>query len=437
MSLLDSTPLSGFFYDPTNDKRKARQAMDEANQSFNELTPPEFSEVDYSGPAEAGDVRVNPVAIERAGQTAYDGINVDPSYKASQVAQLNALQQLRDSGGFNAADRANLSKISAEEAAREQSQRGAIMQGAQARGMASNSNSLMAMLNANQAATNRMSQRNLDIVGMGQDRALKAGDSAANLAGNMGKQDFDRAAQVAGARDAVAKFNAQMGNQGSQFNQQQNMQAQQANQQKTQGVYNQRSQADQSAQTMNRFTQPQAEYNAKLGKAQGVANNANNKANWYGDQISQGRTAQGQMWGGALQAGAGLYSGALSGAAGAASQGTTGGQGYGSTFKGSPAGNDYTSMENGTFNSYEPYKPGRSNYVEMAYGGEVPGEADYYGDSPLNDTVDARLSPGEVVVPRSMTQAAPEQIGEYVQSARDPRQAKLDALHRLKNGGFR
>jgi hypothetical protein len=232
MGLLDSTPLSGFFYDPTNDKKKARQAMDEANQSFKDLTPPDYSEVNYNGPEEAADIRVNPIAIERAGQTAYDGINVDPSYKASQIAQLNALQQLRDSGGLNAADRANLSRISAEEAAREQSQRGAIMQGAQARGMASNSNSLMALLNANQAATNRMSQRNLDVAGMAQDRALKAGDSAATLAGNMGKADFDRAAQVAGARDAVAKFNAQMGNQGNQFNQQQNMQAQQQNMQK-------------------------------------------------------------------------------------------------------------------------------------------------------------------------------------------------------------
>ena len=73
----------------------------------------------------------------------------------------------------------------------------------------------------------------------------------------------------------------------------------------------------------------------------------------------------------------------------------------------------------------------------MAYGGEVPGEAGFYGDSPMNDTVDARLSPGEVVVPRSMTDERPEQIGEFVQNARDPRQAKLDALQRLRNGGMR
>lgn len=34
-------------------------------------------------------------------------------------------------------------------------------------------------------------------------------------------------------------------------------------------------------------------------------------------------------------------------------------------------------------------------------GGPVPGHAKVKGDSPVNDTVDAKLSPGEIVVPRS------------------------------------
>jgi hypothetical protein len=438
MGLLDATPLAGFFYDPTNDKRRAKQALEESDQSFRDLVTPDYTPVDYTGPEEARDIRVDPIAVERAGPSAYGDISVDPSLRASQSAQLAALENLRQSGGFNNTDKANLATIANQEASKEKAQRDAIMQQSQMRGNAGGGMALMAMLNANQAATNRMSQRGLDVAGMAQDRALKAGDSAANLSGNMQKQDFDRAAQVAGARDAVARFNAQMGNQGNQFNQQQNMQMQQANQQKQQGVYNQRAQADQSAQNMNRFTQPQAEYAAKRDKAQGMAGNAQNKAKFYNDQIAQGRTAQGQMWGGALQAGAGIYGDSL--VAGAIKNGNAasgGAQGYGSTFKGSPGGNDYAAMESGNYDGYQPYKPGRSNYVEMAYGGEVPGEAGFYGDSPMNDTVDARLSPGEVVVPRSMTDERPEQIGEFVQNARDPRQAKLDALQRLRNGGMR
>lgn len=37
----------------------------------------------------------------------------------------------------------------------------------------------------------------------------------------------------------------------------------------------------------------------------------------------------------------------------------------------------------------------------MAHGGEVPGEAIVEGDSPVNDTKEAVLSPGEIVIPRS------------------------------------
>lgn len=37
-----------------------------------------------------------------------------------------------------------------------------------------------------------------------------------------------------------------------------------------------------------------------------------------------------------------------------------------------------------------------------AHGGKVMGKANVPGDSPANDTVDAKLSPGEIVVPRSM-----------------------------------
>ena len=42
----------------------------------------------------------------------------------------------------------------------------------------------------------------------------------------------------------------------------------------------------------------------------------------------------------------------------------------------------------------------------FAHGGRVPGKAKVKGDSPKNDTVNAKLSPGEVVVPRSALKSA-------------------------------
>lgn len=49
-------------------------------------------------------------------------------------------------------------------------------------------------------------------------------------------------------------------------------------------------------------------------------------------------------------------------------------------------------------------------------GGSVPGKAQVAGDSLKNDTVDAKLSPGEIVIPRSIAQGkdAPKRAAEFV-----------------------
>jgi hypothetical protein len=54
--------------------------------------------------------------------------------------------------------------------------------------------------------------------------------------------------------------------------------------------------------------------------------------------------------------------------------------------------------------------------ITMKRGGEVPGTAKVSGDSPKNDIVDAKLSPGEIVIPRSVANAkdAPKKAAEFV-----------------------
>jgi hypothetical protein len=53
-------------------------------------------------------------------------------------------------------------------------------------------------------------------------------------------------------------------------------------------------------------------------------------------------------------------------------------------------------------------------------GGTIPGEAEHPGDHPENDTVDAKLSPGEIIIPRS--------------KAKDPKEAaKFAAKEASKN----
>lgn len=64
---------------------------------------------------------------------------------------------------------------------------------------------------------------------------------------------------------------------------------------------------------------------------------------------------------------------------------------------------------------------GSAAALALAGGGQVPGKPATAGDSPQNDTVHAMLSPGEIVVPRSM--------------AHDPEKAKEFIDHLLKEKG--
>lgn len=67
----------------------------------------------------------------------------------------------------------------------------------------------------------------------------------------------------------------------------------------------------------------------------------------------------------------------------------------------------------------------------MKHGGKVPGKAAMPGDSPMNDTVPATLSPGEVVIPRSIV-SQPEKAKSFVEEAKKPKDMNLSALRSLQ-----
>jgi hypothetical protein len=72
----------------------------------------------------------------------------------------------------------------------------------------------------------------------------------------------------------------------------------------------------------------------------------------------------------------------------------------------------------------------------FAGGGAVPGQAPVAGDSDANDIVDAELSPGEIVLPRSIAQSenAPEMAAEFVRAIRRKHYAQ-GGVACMANGG--
>lgn len=131
-------------------------------------------------------------------------------------------------------------------------------------------------------------------------------------------------------------------------------------------------------------------------------------------QMNQARAAQQQM-GGKLLGGVFNSLGGLGGLFGGGGGGggfqTMGGQSYGL-----PGGQMYAAhggeVQSNVGKHLNMYKGGMS----MKQGGHVPGQARVKGDSLKNDTVDAKLSPGEIVIPRTVAQHpnAPDMAAKFV-----------------------
>lgn len=143
------------------------------------------------------------------GRSEMDGITLDPKLKTAQMEALAGLQDISSSGGMTNMDRANLSRIKSEEDAAARGKREAILSNAQARGMGGSGLELMSQMKNQQESASRTAQRDLDVAGMAQQRALQALMQGGDMAGRIQGQDFSQQAQAAQANDAISKFNAQ------------------------------------------------------------------------------------------------------------------------------------------------------------------------------------------------------------------------------------
>lgn len=138
-----------------------------------------------------------------------NNISLDPKLRQAQMDALSGLQEISDSGGLTAADQSQLSKIKSQEDTAARGAREAILQNAQARGMGGSGIELLQQFQNQQDSATRQSQRDLDVAAMAQNRALQALQQAGQLGGQIENQQFNQQAQVAGANDAISKFNAQ------------------------------------------------------------------------------------------------------------------------------------------------------------------------------------------------------------------------------------
>lgn len=290
------------------------------------------------------------VNTPQLGKSEMGGITLDPKMKAYEMQALADLEQ-QSKDGLSARDQADLAQLESQVNRANAGRTGAIQQNMAARGMGGSGLELVQQMQANQDATERQALASLEKAAMAQDGRRNATAQLGAQAGQMSARDFAQQAQRAQAQDAINRFNV-----ANQYN------TQMQNWQGRQGI------ANQNVNQNNQFQQNVL--GAKQGGAEMRYNSGadrNNQANIKEQQ----RRSQNAGIGTAI--------------------GTAGGFATGTGPIGAMAGGAMGGALGGMF--YE--------------GGQVPGQAQVPGDHPANDTVPALVSPGEVILPRTVAEQIP------------------------------
>lgn len=142
----------------------------------------------------------------------------DARLRDAQLGALTRLQQVASEGGMTAIDRARLNDINNNINQQQQARRQAMMTSAAQRGQMGSGLMYANMLGSEQSANEAASQQGFQVQAEAQKRALDAMLGAGKMGGDIRGQDFDIAAQRAGAQDRINQYNAELRNQMNRYN---------------------------------------------------------------------------------------------------------------------------------------------------------------------------------------------------------------------------
>lgn len=398
MSLLDV--FTGGKSDSATDalKRAEDYFTNIKNPTAEQLTLPQLQQYIEAGvmtPAEAQ------AYLQQSNE--YNDENIDQTGTRAQVEALNRLSAVADAGAegtpaqqaaMDAAEQ-NMNRVTG-------GQRGAIEQAMAARGTPY---ALIQGALEGQAVGQDAQQAHMDAVNaqaQAYQTALNAMAQGGALGGQLQGQQNTQANTVAAAQNAMQQFNAQNQQNVSMANAGRQQEANAMNSANKQQVSN-NNVGNANARIQYNANVPQQMFNNDVTKAQGMAGAASNIGNLYQNQGKQN---------------AGIAAGLINTATsfipkppGASSQGgmssmPTDDQ-WSNVMGAGGAGNRYA---HGGIVDHDHSVCMAHGGICMADGGEVPGEALFPGDTTMNDTVHAELSPGEAVIPRSTVQENPDAV---------------------------
>lgn len=382
-----------------------------------ELTLPELQQYVQAGlmtPAQAAAV------LQQS--NAYDNVTGNSTANQASMDALSGLQEIADTKGLDPQAEAQMAQTESQLNQTLQGQRLSIMDQMAAKGIPT---SLMGVSEQLASAGQDAEQAHQDAMQANSDaatRALQALEASGTMGQSIEQEQFSEQAQKAAAQNAIDQWNAMNSTNVNLANAASKQQANMYNEQNAQAVSNANTQ-NANARTQYNANLPQQVYEDQLQKAAGEAG--------VGEAQAKNDQAIGEQNAGTA--------GALLGTAAT----------VGSGFASAPS----------VPNPALPAVPAAAEaagpialaahggeVLEMRSGGSVPGMARVPGDSPKNDTVPARLSPGEVVIPRTIAHS-PDMAANFIRhlhrqmtpkSSVHPEDIKsvLHALTSIRDGGI-
>jgi len=355
-------------------------------------------------PMESVQGTVDPAAIQVTSQapSAYNDISLDPATRAAQMSALGQYTNIANSGGLDA--NAKLALQQTIDAANEQSQgaQGAVMNAAQAEGQGGGDFALTQRALAAQGASNNAATQGMQAAAEAEANREAALNQMANIGGSVNASDYGQAATKAGAQNTINATNQAATNAANTGNVANTMQAGEFNTNTAQGVNAANTAAGQNQAYYN-ANLPQQQFNNELNKAGGIAGVSGQQATAAQNAQNQANAGTGALLGAAGTIGGAMVGGPV-GAAIGNKLATSAGPAAGTT---APLKATATGYAKGGYTCYADGGVAHDHAICMKLGGHVGGEANAPGDSEENDTVPAMLSPGELVIPRSVPKNGP------------------------------
>lgn len=328
------------------------------------------------------------------GPSAAAAVTTDPALMKAQMGALQSLQQ-QATGGMTPQARAALNQTRREAETEATGRQQALMQQMQARGLGGSGAELAAALQGGQSSASRAAEESDRLMAQNAAQAQQAALSSGQLGGQMQGQQFNQAMQKAQAQDQLNRFNVQAQQAAQAANVGAQNQAQAANLANSQDIGNANVRtANNELQRQAQAAQQKFQSDLQLAQAKaGAANTYGNQMNANANRTAQSGANIGAGIGGMLGSNAftGLFKSSPTQSSYGPSTGTQAGYGVNTTrMNPNAAVGDYQALSHG------------GPVQDFRHGGPVPGQAQVPGDSPENDTVKAHLSPGEIVVPRTL-----------------------------------